>query len=188
MDPWTGLELALAVLAGVVVGWVLRAQFHRARGAKRALQPPGPIVTSSPREPGRETPPRRAPAPEPADVAPKLSREADTAGRVITHLASLGRLGNDEVARLGFTQKGIGEALTVRQGTLAKVLSRLEAARVIEVDRRHVEGQPRRLNVYRLTALGESVARDLRHRRAVPLVLSGDRAVPRPQDEPQNPI
>ncbi|MGB6443313.1 MAG: hypothetical protein WBF81_08465 [Thermoplasmata archaeon] len=84
------------------------------------------------------------------------------------HLVSLGRLTNDEVARLGFTQKGIIEGLGIRQGTLTKVLSRLESAKVVEVDRRHVQGQPHRLKVYRLTALGESVARDLRHRRLSP--------------------
>jgi len=80
-------------------------------------------------------------------------------------LASLGRLGNDEVARVGFTQRGMAEALEVRQGTLAKVVSRLEAAGVVEVDRRHVSGEPRRLKVYRLTGLGESVAKDIRRQR-----------------------
>jgi DNA-binding PadR family transcriptional regulator len=60
----------------------------------------------------------------------------------------------------------MSEALSIRQGTLTKVLSRLVAAKVVEVDRRHVHGQSRRLNVYRLTALGESVARDIRVRHA----------------------
>jgi DNA-binding MarR family transcriptional regulator len=81
---------------------------------------------------------------------------------VIVHLASLGRLGNDEVARRGYTQQGIVDALGIPQGTVAKVLDRLEAADVVEVDLRHVSGEPRRLKVYRLTALGESVARDVR--------------------------
>lgn len=119
-----------------------------------------------------------APSPSPSDARASVAEEAreprapvsadaDTAGRVIVHLASLGRLGNDEVARIGHTQRGMTEALGIRQGTLAKVLSRLESAEVVEVDRRHVQGEPRRLKVYRLTALGESVARDLRHRRSL---------------------
>jgi DNA-binding MarR family transcriptional regulator len=92
----------------------------------------------------------------------KTSADASTAGKVILHLYSLGRLGNDEVGLTGYTQGGMSEAIGIRQGTLAKVLLRLRAAKIIEVDRRHVRGEPRRLNVYRLTALGESVGRELR--------------------------
>jgi DNA-binding PadR family transcriptional regulator len=54
----------------------------------------------------------------------------------------------------------------ILQGTAAKVLVRLEAADIVEVDRRHVSGEPRRLKVYRLTTLGESLAREIRARRA----------------------
>jgi DNA-binding PadR family transcriptional regulator len=55
------------------------------------------------------------------------------------------------------------DGLGIPQGTLAKVLSRLEAAGVVRSGRRHVSGEPRRLKVYELTGLGESVARDIRH-------------------------
>jgi DNA-binding MarR family transcriptional regulator len=82
---------------------------------------------------------------------------------VILHLSRLGRIGPDDIAPIGFTQEGIAAALNVRQGTLVKVLQRLKAAEVLTVDRRHVSGVDRRRYVYRLTALGESVARDLRH-------------------------
>jgi DNA-binding PadR family transcriptional regulator len=102
---------------------------------------------------------------------------------VIAHLSSLGRLGNDDVGPLGFTQKGMSAALAIRQGTLTKVLSRLEAARVIEVDKRHVRGEPRRLKVYRLTALGESVARELRHPRSPPKAGIERRAISDPAVE-----
>ena len=77
-----------------------------------------------------------------------------------------------EVASPAFTQGGIGEMLGVRQGTLAKLLSRLAATGVVTSDRRHVSGEPRRRNVYQLTALGESIARDLR-RRALSAVPTG---------------
>ncbi|MGA8276330.1 MAG: hypothetical protein WB852_08585, partial [Thermoplasmata archaeon] len=90
------------------------------------------------------------------------------ARRVILHLSGLSRLGNDEVARIGFTQQGMATALGARQGSLVRVLQRLEAAGVLTVDRRHVSGVARRLKVYRLTALGESLARDLRHPGAAP--------------------
>ncbi len=108
--------------------------------------------------------PRAPSSPVSSAVGPGVSEGANLAGKVIVHLSLLGRLGNDEVGRLGFTQAGMSDALGIRQGSLTKVLSRLEAAQVIEVDRRHVQRQPRRLNVYRLTSLGESVARDIRHR------------------------
>jgi DNA-binding MarR family transcriptional regulator len=97
-------------------------------------------------------------------LATRLSNGADTAGRVIVHLASLGRLGSGEVARRGYTQRGVSEALGIQQGTAAKVLSRLQAADVVRADLRHVTGEPRRLKVYTLTALGESVAQDVRLR------------------------
>jgi DNA-binding MarR family transcriptional regulator len=94
-----------------------------------------------------------------------MSAEAGTAGQVILHLARLGRLAYDDVGLRGHTQAGMSEALSIRQGTLTKVLSRLVAAKVVEVDRRHVHGESRRLNVYRLTALGESIARDIQRGR-----------------------
>lgn len=82
--------------------------------------------------------------------------------RVVLHLARQGRLGSDEVAPPGFTQSGISQALGRPQSVFAKVLQRLEASGVTSHDTRHVKGAPRRLKVYRLTALGESLARDLR--------------------------
>lgn len=83
---------------------------------------------------------------------------------MILHLAAIGRIGPDDLGLPGNTQRGMSEALGVRQGNLTKILSRLESAELVEVHRRHVRGEPRRLKVYRLTGLGESVARDLRHR------------------------
>jgi DNA-binding PadR family transcriptional regulator len=104
---------------------------------------------------------------ERADPAPATAASAEEglglARRIILHLAGLGRLGYDEVARVGFTQQDMASALSARQGSLVRVLRRLEAAEVLTVDRRHVSGVPRRLKVYRPTSLGESIARDLRH-------------------------
>jgi len=106
------------------------------------------------------------------------------------HLASMGRLGHDDVARRGYTQQGIVDALGIPQGTVAKVLVRLEAADVVEVDRRHVSGEARRLKVYRLTGLGESVARDLRSTRRQPTSRSTaiSRGTAGYTEHPENPI
>jgi DNA-binding MarR family transcriptional regulator len=183
MDPWTWSELILAAFVGVVAGWLLHSLVRREPEESRGVQPRGQSTSSPSVASTDEASTYRPLSPVVVVASSGLSPGADTAGRVITHLASLGRLGNDEVGRLGFTQKGMSEALGIRQGTLTKVLSRLEAAKVIEVDRRHVRGQPRRLNVYRLTALGESVARDLRHHSAVPTATSESRPIAEPAIE-----
>ena len=158
------LELLPAAVGGVAVGWFAHALYRRWR--------PREVARAEPPFAGAGVPDRAEPAPPPvvsqglASTGERaVSRDADTAGRVIVHLSLLGRLGNDEVGLLGYTQRGMTEALGLLQGTLAKVVARLESAKVVEVDRRHVRGESRRLKVYRLTALGESVARDLRHRK-----------------------
>ena len=90
------------------------------------------------------------------------------AARVILHLSRLGPLGPNDVASLEFTQQGMVATLGVRQGSLVKVLQRLRAGEAVSVERRYVTGASQRLKVYRLTALGESLARDLRRRTAAP--------------------
>ncbi len=163
-SPLIWLELAVTGLCGMVVGWITHALLRR----KAPKTNEDSAVSSEPVRPARDR--REVPGPvEPEDVTRATvslepSEPAATAGRVISHLFSLGRLGREEIATVGHTQKGMTDTLHVRQGTLAKVLSRLEAAGVLETDRRHVSGQPRRLKVYYLTGLGESVARDLRHK------------------------
>ena len=158
------LELSAAAIGGAIVGWIAHALLRGRRKVaaskiERNTAPPASatrtaMVATSTEATGQGAVRIRA-----------VSADADTAGRVILHLASLGRLAYDDVGLAGHTQTGMCEALSIRQGTLTKVLSRLVAAKVVEVDRRHVHEQPRRLNVYRLTALGESVARDIRRGR-----------------------
>ena len=158
---WLGLT-ATGIGCGIA-GWLAHSLSQAHSRRKQSAPIDNPIT-----EPTLSTPPGRVSELEsvagPPPSGSRVSREADTAGKVIVHLALLGRLGNDEVGRLGFTQRGMTAALGIRQGNLTKVLSRLQAARVIEVDRRHVAGEARRVNVYRLTALGESVAREIRRR------------------------
>lgn len=90
------------------------------------------------------------------------------AARVILHLSRVERLGPNDVARLDFTQQGMVAALHVRQGSLVKVLHRLRAGEVLTVERRFVADADRLMKVYRLTALGESTARNVRRRTIEP--------------------
>ncbi|HTT25671.1 MAG TPA: hypothetical protein VMH90_01740 [Thermoplasmata archaeon] len=102
--------------------------------------------------------PDRAPSPRVDPGTLYLSQ------RVLLHLQRLGAHAANEVAPMGATQGGMTTALDTGQSSLTKVLTRLVAAGALTESRGHVEGAPRRLKVYRLTPLGESIARDLRHR------------------------
>lgn len=166
------IGVPVAALGCVALGWWLRGRFEAVRRGpprRRALVPQGPSLSrseapSSPTDPG----PRNAVRP-PTSARPAHPRPGplgpQNAARVIQHLARLGRVGPDDVAPLGSTQQGMGQALGLSQGTLAKVLHRLVAAGALSVDRRHVSGSNRRLKVYRLSAYGEGIARDLLRRR-----------------------
>lgn len=172
------LELVYAGLAGAVVGWFAHALVRSRR--RNAAAPTGEEGTAHrrPTPSTLESPVAPVTATARARVALAAHADADTAGRVILHLASLPRLAYDDIGLVSHTQAGMSGVLSIRQGTLTKVLSRLVAAKVVEVDRRHVHGQPRRLNVYRLTALGESIARDmLRKKTRVP----SERGTPPPK-------
>ncbi|MCI4352496.1 MAG: helix-turn-helix transcriptional regulator [Thermoplasmata archaeon] len=84
--------------------------------------------------------------------------------RVFLHLMKQRPFYDADVAPLALTQEGMATALSVRQGSLAKVLQRLVASGALVVERRHVAHRSTRLKVYRLTQLGMSVARELRPR------------------------
>jgi PKD repeat protein len=99
-----------------------------------------------------------------AGATPPTTEVLKISERVVLHLASQGFLPEDEVAPPSFTQAGMAEALSIRQNALTNVLRRLEAAGVLTVDVRHVKGRDRRMKVYRLSARGEALARDLRAR------------------------
>jgi DNA-binding MarR family transcriptional regulator len=124
----------------------------------------------TPPSPGGPTDPRNgalagraAPVPEPVRVKRDVLRLSH---RVVLHIAQQGFLPPNEVAPLGLSQTGMVADLGATQSSLTKVLQRLEAAGVLTVGRAHVRGQPRRLKVYRLTPLGESLARELRSQAA----------------------
>ena len=128
----------------------------------------GPAPAPDPPRPGRvEAVVAAVPSPDPAPAGSD-GEPLRTSERVILHILRQGRLGPGELAPIGLSQTGIGEALGLRQSALAKALARLVAAGVLVVSRRHVERQSRRLKVYELTPLGEALARDLRRRNSPP--------------------
>jgi DNA-binding MarR family transcriptional regulator len=156
------LELAVAAAVGGAAGWAGHALYRWARPAPATPFEEVPAaIGPSPSSPPRVETPSAPPQPR------RLSDGASAARRLILHLYAQGRLAPHEVADPEFTQEGIGRALNLRQGTVARVVGRLAATGVLASDRRHVSGRPRRLIVYTLTPLGESVARDLR-KSAVP--------------------
>jgi DNA-binding PadR family transcriptional regulator len=57
------------------------------------------------------------------------------------------------------------ETLQARQGAVAGVLRRLEAAGVVSAETAHVLGGSRRVKVYRLTDRGRQIAREIRSTR-----------------------
>lgn len=98
----------------------------------------------------------------PVAASARFLGEARLARRLILHLAALPRIGPDDLGQWGHTQPGIAEALMATQGAVAKVVRRLGAAGALEVGRRHVIGEARRLKVYTLTWSGEILAKELR--------------------------
>ena len=129
-----------------------------------ALGPPDPETTAPVALVGPSASavlPVPEPISPPGPPAPSGAPRLKLSQRVMLHLYKQGHLGDGEVAPIGFTQGGMSEQLGVAQSPLSSVLRRLVVAGLVVQDTRHVRGQPRRLRVYRLSPLGESVARDL---------------------------
>jgi len=113
------------------------------------------------------------PTPAPSELGPvaRPPRTAEFAEavrlseRVIHHLRQQPRTGPYDIAASGMSQSGMVEALGATQSAIAKVVRRLVASGVLLETREHVQGSPTRLKVYRLTPLGEALARDMRTRR-----------------------
>jgi PKD repeat protein/DNA-binding PadR family transcriptional regulator len=116
-----------------------------------AVTAPSPLLrtvrTRSARAPGEE--PRR------------WSRD------IVAYLGALPTLGPDDIATLDWTQKGMSDRLHTGQNQVSNVLRRLVSSGIVVERLEHVQGQPRRLKVYRLTLRGEALAREVRRRRPV---------------------
>ncbi|MCI4328569.1 MAG: PKD domain-containing protein, partial [Thermoplasmata archaeon] len=85
---------------------------------------------------------------------------------IVAYLGGLPTLGPDDIPTTDWTQKGMSERLGTGQNQVSNVLRRLVAAGIVLEDLQHVQGQPRRLKVYRLSMRGEALAREVRRRRA----------------------
>ncbi|MGP8147292.1 MAG: hypothetical protein ACLQAS_07855 [Thermoplasmata archaeon] len=178
--------IGLAVGAAVVLGARAALGFVRARGSANAgtLDPPPGVYPDSWAGPsfgdqGRDLPsgsanrppprPIRSPSTPPAsasgirlesEVAVAPVEQVRLSRRILVHLFEFGRIGPDGIGRPDATQRGIGAALGAEQSALSKVLRRLAAGGAVEVARRHVYGEDRRVNVYSLTTRGEALARE----------------------------
>lgn len=108
-----------------------------------------------------------AAGPAPASEARASSDEPRRWSReIVAYLGGLPTLGPDDIPTLDWTQKGMSERLGTGQNQVSNVLRRLVAAGVVIEELQHVQGQPRRLKVYRLSMRGEALAREIRRRRA----------------------
>lgn len=105
---------------------------------------------------------RRTFVPGNAHATEEVEEPRQLSSRVVVYLSQLGALRDDDVPTTAWTQFGMSERLGARQNVISNVLRRLVAAGVIQEELRHVQRQPRRLKVYRLTGRGETLARELR--------------------------
>jgi DNA-binding MarR family transcriptional regulator len=170
-------------LAGAAIGAVAALSARELLGVLWRPHPPpphpAPFDPAVPTHPSGAVPPYSLPridalpaaaplTPHPGPYAPASPKTAVTreqvalSQRILVHLFRLGRIGPDEVGLPTATQRGIGEALHAEQSAVSKALSRLVAAEVVVVRRRHVRGGDRRVNVYTLTRRGELVVHELR--------------------------
>ena len=97
---------------------------------------------------------------EPAAEPRRWSRD------LVAYLGGLPTLGPDDIATVAWTQKGMSERLGTGQNQVSNVLRRLVAAGLVVEELQHVQGQPRRLKIYRLSLRGEALAREMRRNRA----------------------
>lgn len=166
--PWTwGVAVGLVLVVGA--SWW---GYRRAAGARaaNALVPSGAAlpVHPPPAAGAIGTPAGDGAAiatEEPSTPAPGVPTSSSVTGetlrmsrRILLHLARLGPLETDGVAPVEHTQRGLVEALAVRQGPLSNVLRRLVAAGLVTEEIRYVAGSARRLKAYRLTPEGAEIA------------------------------
>lgn len=132
---------------------------------------PGISESPGPTEAGAPPTPAGPPGAVPVDRRPdprQVTRE------VVDFLYQLGRVAPDDIPTTEWTQRGMGERLSIPQNVLSKVLRRLEAAGIVTTRVEHVHGRPRRVKTYYLTPAGERLARS--RRRGPPSTAPGGSA------------
>lgn len=185
------LDFLLGVAAGLglsgvtflVIRWYQRRQLRQLQSAPSlapAVWPASAPPNVAPASPASsDAPPPVSAAPEdgwtvndlaaatPHRTEPRSERAVPDGAvqlshRVVIHLYRQGRFRPDEVPTRSISQSGMIEALQVRQGALAGVLLRLEAAGIVSSETSHIRGGSRRVKVYRLTERGTELAKGLR--------------------------
>ena len=165
-------EFALGIAAGAAITIAARALLERFRRAPSVGldaiadapssedRSPSPDETAfeGDEEEGSLSPSPRAPR---AGSRPGLPPGIRASERVILHLYRAGATTDGHALPTSLTQAGMVKALGVTQSAVTRTLGRLRAAGVLQEDRQFILGRARRLKVYRLTPLGESLARNL---------------------------
>lgn len=163
IDPFEAFVLGVVVTLGVGYLW-LRWRWTRPPSVGQG-PPAGSLVDNPPPPPPAAVAPPAAPAPaSPATSNGPARTDLRLSERVILHLDRYDHSQIQELAPFMLCQQGMVEKLAVRQSALTKVLQRLIAAGAVVETTEHVQGQGRRLRVYRLTTLGHLLAKDLRSR------------------------
>jgi DNA-binding MarR family transcriptional regulator len=90
------------------------------------------------------------------------SEELQISARLLLHIARQPRFEPGETAPEALTQAGMAGALRTSQPAVSNALNRLVDGGALEVVRSHVRHKLTRLKVYRLTAHGEVLVRQIR--------------------------
>jgi DNA-binding MarR family transcriptional regulator len=176
LSEWNLLEIAVAFVAGAAVGigfslWLIHLRSTTGAPASGSVETEsGSVPSPDPLpEPMESSAPDSA-EPRESSVEPvkvlrtKVEPSARISRRVLQHLFAQARLGAGVVPPWEMTQAGMVQSLGVSQSALAKVLRRLVLGGVLAEERQHARGVPYRVKVYRLTPLGELLARDLQRK------------------------
>lgn len=123
------------------------AAAHVAVGAPEGATSPSPPPASA----------EALPLSEPSGLA--ASRRL--ALQLLRNMGTLPRVAPGELPGPEWTQAGLARSVGAGQSAISRVLRRLAAAGIVEVETAHVSGGGRRVRVYRLTPRGERLARAL---------------------------
>ncbi len=144
------------------------AESSEATGAAALSEPAPAGLASAARVVLTPRPTIQPPVPTSVPVpggSPATSEPRRWSRDLVAYLGSLPTLGPDDIPTLAWTQKGMSDRLGTGQNQVSNVLRRLTSSGLVIEELQHVQGQPRRLKVYRLSMRGEALAREMRRNR-----------------------
>lgn len=172
--PLATATIAAALVGGSALGGLagLVAWRRSSRRPDPSVRPPPDVVRSTgaasaaPASPMALTQASFDAAAAPRSPSPRAVSEETLrlSERVILHLARQPALTAYDFGTPERTQSWMTQAFGSSQSAISNLLVRLAAAGVVRGETRHVNGIPRRVKVYELTAYGTQVARELRAR------------------------